>query len=192
MQPSSNPNVSRSQRQVFYNFTRRYGEQIQLSKLNSTSVDYTTGELSRDYETKTIRNAVYVPPTAQNKVLYTPAMMQAMRQFAWQGGAGQNVEETMFLIFINDIRGWGKIDSTQRVSWRSQTYEVVSSQEFDGGIIISAKVARVGPQPQSFGANNAVDTDQLVAVDVVEVVSPTFDSDSVTFDSSELTFDGEV
>lgn len=136
-EPTANPNVTRTQRRTFYNFTRRYGEQIQLSKVSSSSVDYTTGDLTRSLETTTIRNAVYVPPTRQNKVIYTPSMMQAIRQYAWQGGAGQNIEETMFLISQRDIRNWGEIEATQTVVHRSKTYDVKSVQTFDGGVIIS-------------------------------------------------------
>jgi hypothetical protein len=137
MEPTNNPNVTRTQRRTFYNFTRRYGEQIQLSKVSSSSVDYTTGDLSRSLETTTIRNAVYVPPTRQNRVIYTPSMMQAIRQYAWQGGAGQNIEETMFLISQRDIRNWGEIEATQTVIHRGKTYDVKSVQTFDGGVIIS-------------------------------------------------------
>jgi len=138
VEPTSNPNVTRSQRQVFYNFTRRYGEQVTLSKVSSSSVDYTTGDLSRSLETKTIRNVVYVPPTRQSRVLYTPSMMQAIRQYAWQGGAGQSIEETMFLIYENDIRNWGEFENTQTVTHRSKVYDVKSVQSFDGGVILSA------------------------------------------------------
>lgn len=136
-EPTANPNYVRTQRQVFYNMTRRYGEQIQLSKVSSSSVDYTTGDLTRSLETTTIRNAVYVPPSRQNKVVYTPAMMQAIRQYAWQGGAGQSVEQTMFLISDRDIRDWGEVEATQTVIHRSKTYDVKSVQTFDGGVIIS-------------------------------------------------------
>lgn len=139
MEPNTNPNVTRAQKQTFYNITRRYGEQIQLSKVTSSEVDYTTGDLTRSLESTTVRNAVYVPPTAQHNVLYTPSMMQAIRQYAWQGGAGQNLEETMFLISERDIRDWGVIESTQTVLHRSKVYDVVSVQTFDGGVVINCK-----------------------------------------------------
>ena len=139
MEPTSNPNVTRTSNQTFYNITRRYGEQIQLSKVSSSSVDYTTGDLTRTLEATTVRNAVYVPPIRQNKVVYTPSMMQAIRQFAWQGGAGQNIEETMFLIHARDIRNWGAVEATQTVIHRSKTYDVVSVQTFDGGVVISCR-----------------------------------------------------
>lgn len=137
MEPTTNPNVTRSQRQTFYNFTRRYGEQIVLSKVTASEVDYTSGDLTRTTESLTVRNAVYVPPTRQSRVLYTPSMMQAIRQYAWQGGAGQNIEETMFLIYQKDMRNWGEVEHTQTVTHRSKIYDVKSSQSFDGGVIIS-------------------------------------------------------
>lgn len=139
MEPTTNPNVTRSQSQVFYSFTRRYGEQIQLSKVTSSDVDYTTGDLTRSLETLSIRNAVWVPPQRQSQVLYTPAMMQAIRQYAWQGGAGQNIEETMFLVYYKDMRNWGEIENTQTVTHRGKIYDVVKGHTFDGGVIISCK-----------------------------------------------------
>jgi hypothetical protein len=64
-------------------------------------------------------------------------MMQAIRQYAWQGGAGQNIEETMFLIYANDMRDWGEVENTQTVTHRNKIYDVKSAQTFDGGVIIS-------------------------------------------------------
>lgn len=118
--------------------TRRYGEQIQLTKVSSSEVDYTTGDLTRSLETVTIRNAIFIPPTRQNRVIYTPAMMQAIRQYAWQGGAGQNIEETMFAISHRDIRNWGEVEATQTVIHRNKTYDVKSVQTFEGCVVISA------------------------------------------------------
>lgn len=137
MEPTTNPNVTRTQLRTFYNFTRRYGEQITLSKVTSSAVDYTTGDLTRSLETLSVRNAVYVPPTRQSRVLYTPSMMQAIRQYAWQGGAGQNIEETMFLVYYKDMRNWGEVENTQTVTHRGKTYDVVSANTFDGGVVIS-------------------------------------------------------
>lgn len=141
-EPTRNPNVTRSQRRTFYNMSRRYGEQIVIKKVDTSSTDYSTGDRTRTYTEQTIRNAVYIPPLTERNVTFTPAMMQAIREYAWQGGAGQDIEETGFLICYRDLRGWGEFDPTQRVDWRSKTYEVVRSQEFDGGVIVWTKVAR--------------------------------------------------
>ena len=140
MEPTRNPNVSRTQRQVFYNFTRRYGEQIAVRQVIESETDYATGALTRTYRQETIRNAVYIPPITERNVTYTPAQMQAIRQYAWQG-SGQDVEEAGFLIFHKDLRGW-EFDPTQRVRWRNETYEVVRDQQFDGGVIVWVKVAK--------------------------------------------------
>jgi hypothetical protein len=140
MEPNSNPNVSRTLRQVFYNMTRRYGEQIEIRRVIENDIDYSTGNLSRTYRRETIRNAVYIPPITERNVNYTPAMMQAIRQFAWQG-SGQDVQESGFLILARDLRSWGEVDPTQRIRWREHTHEVVRAQQFDGGMIIWTKVA---------------------------------------------------
>jgi len=140
MEPTRNPNVSRSQKQVFYRMTRRYGEQIRIRQVIENDLDYATGTLVRSYREETVRNAVYIPPTNQRNVTYTPAMMQAIRQYAWQG-SGQDIDETGFLIAERDIRNWGPFDPTQRVRWRDNTYEVVRDQTFDGGVIVWCKVA---------------------------------------------------
>ena len=141
-EPTRNPRVERAQKRTFYNMTRRYGEQITLQKVDENEVDYTSGSRTRSYTEQIIRNAVYVPPSSQRKVLYTPAMMQAIRQFAWQGGAGQDVESTMFLIYQNDIKSWGEFDTSQRVLHRNKVYEVEGHQQFDGGIILNATLAK--------------------------------------------------
>lgn len=141
-EPTTNPRVTRSQRRMFYNFTRRYGEAITLNKVDTNSMDYETGDRTRTYTTLNIRNAVYVPETQTRSVVYTPSMMQAVRQYAWQGGAGQDMEETMFLIYERDMRSWGEVDQTQFVVHRSVSYEVTGSQRFDGGVVINCKAAR--------------------------------------------------
>jgi len=142
MEPTRNPRIDRAQKRVFYNLTRRYGVQIVLNKVLLSDVDYTTGDPTRTYTTLTIRNAVYVPPQVGRSVTYSPAMMQAIRQFAWQGGAGQDIETTAFLICERDMRAWGALDSTQFVTWREESYEVVDSHNFDGGVVVSCKVAK--------------------------------------------------
>jgi hypothetical protein len=68
--------------------------------------------------------------------------MQAIRQFAWQGGAGQDIESVSFLICERDIRGWGDLDSTQYIQWRQSSYEVSDAQHFDGGVIVTCKIAK--------------------------------------------------
>jgi len=142
MEPTRNARVANSQKRTFYNFTRRYGEQIVLSKVLESDVDYATGDPTRTYTSVTIRNAVYVPPTVARNVTYTPSMMQAVRQYAWQGGAGQDIETVSFLVCERDIRGWGDLDSTQFIQWRSSSYEVSDVQHFDGGVVVHCKIAK--------------------------------------------------
>ena len=142
MEPDRNPNVSRTQKQVFYNFTRRYGESLELRRVIESEMDYATGARTRNYVARTIRNAVYIPSTTERSVQYTPAMMQAIRQYAWQGGAGQDIEESGFLIASRDLRNWDEFDPTDRLLWRNRTYELTRVQAFDGGVIIWAKAAR--------------------------------------------------
>jgi len=142
MEPTRNPRVGRSLRRVFYNFSRRYGEQIVLKKVATNGTDYQTGTRTRTYTSTTIRNAVHVPSITARNVTFTPAMMQAVRQYAWQGGAGTDTETLSFLIADQDIRGWGEIDPTQQVTWRGETYEVAGANHFDGGVIVNCVVAK--------------------------------------------------
>ena len=149
MEPDRNPNVSRSQRQVFYNVSRRYGAGLYLYKVATSGTDYSTGAVTRTYDRTYIRNAVHVPNSTTRNVTYTPAMMQAVRQYAWQGGAGQDLDSTTFLISDRDLRGWCLIDPTQFISWRGGWYQVTSVQDFDGGVIVQCKQAK-GSGPASW------------------------------------------
>jgi len=142
MEPNRNPRVDRAQKRTFYNITRRYGALIVIRRADTSSTDYITGDRVRNYTQATIRNAVYVPPITSRTVTYTAAMMQAMRQFAWQGGAGQDVESSHFLICERDIKGWGEVDSTQEVQWLGVWYKVSDVQQFDGGLVVTVKSAR--------------------------------------------------
>lgn len=126
--------------------TRRYGEQIVLSKVATSSTAYTTGSRTRTYTSTTIRNAVRVPTMTAHNVTYTPSMMQAVRQFAWQGGAGTDAETVSFMIADQDVRGWGEVDATQYITWRDESYEVQNANHFDGGIIVNC-VAAKGSRP---------------------------------------------
>jgi hypothetical protein len=148
MEPTRNARVVRSQRRVFYNFTRRYGEQATVNKVDTSATDYDTGNRTRTYTTVTIRNVVYVPSVTARNVTFTPAMMQAVRQYAWQGGAGTDIETVSFLIADQDLRKstWGEIEATQFIGWRGDNYEVVSSNQFDGGVVVNCKTAK-GSRP---------------------------------------------
>ncbi len=141
-EPTVNARVSRSSRRVFYNMTRRYGEQIVINKVDTNSIDYTTGSRTRTYTSTTVRNAVHVPTLTARDVTFTPAMMQAIRQYAWQGGAGTDKETTSFMVFDHDIREWGEVDPSQQVEWRGETYEVAGANHFDGGVIINCTIAK--------------------------------------------------
>lgn len=70
---------------------------------------------------------------------YTPAMMQAMRNFAWQGGAGQDSESAVFLILLQDLQGWGEITPTQWLRYEQETFQVVDILRSEGGWILSGR-----------------------------------------------------
>jgi hypothetical protein len=69
-------------------------------------------------------------------------MMQAIRQFAWQGGAGQDFDVTAFLIADRDIRGWCDVDQTQFIGWQGGWYQVENVNEFEGGVVVQCKQAK--------------------------------------------------
>lgn len=146
MEPTTNPRVQRTLRRTFYSLSRRYGVQIVLKKVATSDMDYTTGAPTRTYDSKTIRNAVVLPSAQQRDVTFTPAMMQSIRNFAWQGGAGTDKTATTFLIAGRDIRNWGDVDSTQYVEWNSQSIEVEKVTHFDGGVVVTCKSAK-GSRP---------------------------------------------
>ena len=141
MEPLTNPNVTRSQRQTFYNLTRRYGRGLYLYRVTESTTDYTTGTPTRTYDRVYIRNAVFVPSQTTRSVLYTPAMMQAVRQFAWQGGAGQDLESHTFLIAKRDAPTWCGVEPTQFIRCSGETYQVKSVDNLDGGYIIHCVAA---------------------------------------------------
>lgn len=135
-EPNVNLRRQAASRRTFYSLSRRYGEQLTLRKLDTDTLDLTTGDTARTYTEAVIRNAVPMPAIEQRSVIYTPSMMQAIRQFAWQGG-GQDLEESGFLIYGPDIPStWGEIDTSQNIVWRDRTHEIVKVQEFDGGVLV--------------------------------------------------------
>lgn len=119
--------------------SRRYGSKATLYKLSSTDTDYETGQVTKTVEAKSLRRVVQIPVTGSREVTYTAAMMQSLRQFAWQGAPGQNVRETMFLIPFDDLRGWDSIGAEQWIKYGDARYEVVEAQQTPGGWIVQAK-----------------------------------------------------
>lgn len=140
-EPAGNPNLLRSQRQTLYNLTRRWGVRIKLYRPLENEVDYATGSLDRTYRETVIRNAAYIPPITERQVIYTPAMMQAIREYAWQG-SGQDVEETGFLIMKRDLEANTPVCLCSRVRYNGKTYEISKFQELEAGWIVWAKTAR--------------------------------------------------
>jgi hypothetical protein len=142
MGPTTNPRVQRTLRRTFYSLTRRYGEAIYLMKVQTGSTNYSSGDVTRTFERVFIRKAVHVPQNSSRNVTFTPAMMQSIRNFAWQGGAGTTEEVETFMIAARDLRGWCTIDPTQMISWHGSTYQITATQTFDGGVIIQCKQAK--------------------------------------------------
>jgi len=134
-----NANLARTLRRTFYSLTRRYGQPGTLVKRAGTDVDFSTGNFTQTTVIHQIRNLVKLPSSTARQIIYTPSMMRSMRQFAWQGGQGTDTEETIFMIQIEDVRGWGKIESSQWIHCQQKNYEVVGADEYPGGWIIAAK-----------------------------------------------------
>lgn len=144
MEPTRNARTVRGLRRTFYALSRRHGEALYLYKVQegSGTTDYSTGIVTRDYDRVFVRNAVPLPTTSKRNVTYTPAMMQSVRNFAWQGGAGTEQVDASFLIANRDLRDWCPIDSTQFVGWRGEFFQVETANHFDGGVIIGCKQAK--------------------------------------------------
>lgn len=135
-----NPNVSRSLKKTFYHMTRRYGEPGYIYKVETGETNYDTGEVTRDVERTFIRKMVRVPSSMMRQVVYTPAMMQSLRQFAWQGG-GTDVEQTVFMVFINDLKDWCEIEPSQWINYDNTSYQIDNVGKFDGGWLLGCKQA---------------------------------------------------
>lgn len=135
-EPTTNPRQATTLRRVFYNFTRRYGSEAKLYKHESASVDRDTGEKTVTTDRIIIRNVVKTPGRISREVLYTPAMMQAIRSSAWQG-SGSDRLEIGFLIYFADIRSWGEIGPDQWIVHNGRSYQVVEAWEVEGGWIVN-------------------------------------------------------
>lgn len=137
-----NPNLKRTLERTFYSMTRRYGVPATVYHRESSEPDYKTGEVVTKVTSTSIRHCAVVPTQVTRNVIYTASMMQSMRPFAWQGGQGHNEEETVFMVYKNDLRGWNKIGPEDWLHYKGVRYQVVDAMQMDGGWIISGKRAR--------------------------------------------------
>lgn len=137
-----NANLSRTLKNAFYSLSRKYGTQATIFRLDSNDTDLVTGKKTKAVSSAPIRNCVQIPVQMQRSVLYTASMMQSLRPFAWQGGAGQDVESTMFMVLKTDLRDWGEITPYQWINFRGGNYQVVEVSTMDGGWVFTAKRTR--------------------------------------------------
>lgn len=142
MTNGDNANLSRTLRNAFYSMSRRYGSRATINRLDSHDTDLVTGEKTKSVSSATIRNCVQIPVQMQRQVMYTASMMQSLRPFAWQGGAGQDVESTMFMVLKTDLREWGDITPYQWINFKGGNYQVVEVQTMEGGWVFTAKRTR--------------------------------------------------
>lgn len=138
-----------------------------MFRLDDSEVDLDTGQKTHTVSSQAIRRCVQVPIGIARQVIFTPAMMQSLRPFAWQGGAGQNVQETMFLIYKNELRGWGDITPEQWVHFRGRNYQVVEAINTPGGWFFTAKQARGESNAHTMTVKHETVVSQSVANTVV-------------------------
>ena len=137
----NNANLNRSLKRTYYRLSQRYGVQGNISRRTSADTDFVTGETKQTVETRSIRKLVRVAVAGDSReVIYTAAMMQSLRPFAWQGGQGQDTKNAIFLVFDNELRGW-EVTPEQWLRYDRENYQVVSALKNDGGWIIEAKLA---------------------------------------------------
>jgi len=138
----NNANLSRTLRNAFYSMSRRYGSRATINRLDSNDTDLVTGQKTKTVSSATIRNCVQIPVQMQRQVMFTASMMQSLRPFAWQGGAGQDVESTMFMVLKTDLRDWGEITPYQWINFKGGNFQIVEVQTMDGGWVFTAKRTR--------------------------------------------------
>ena len=120
--------------------TRRYGAEAHLYRITSSGVNRDTGVKTVETERVYLRNVIRSNDQLSRSVIYTAAMMQAIRSTAWQGG-GQDVATATFMIYGPDMGNWGQIEPDQWIRYDDTSYQIVEAHETDGGWIISAKLA---------------------------------------------------
>lgn len=147
--PAFNPRRLQSVRRTFYNMSRRYGQGAYIYRTTEAEVDRDTGERTVETERQFIRFCVQINDTQMRAVLYTPAMMQAIRNTAWQG-AGVDTSSVVFLIYGPDTRNWGDITTTDYVWYDEDAYQVSEALKLNGGWILQAKLAE-GSGPEEIG-----------------------------------------
>lgn len=131
-------------KRILYRLKREYGQEITLRQLDSQSVDYKTGELSRAISEIVVKRACVLPKSMKNEFTYDLAYIAAAKNFTY-GGLYETNTRTI-IVEVKDIGQGVTIDSTWHVVFEDNEYAIKNIDKTPNrlGLILTVQALRKG------------------------------------------------
>lgn len=129
---------------TLYDLKQKYGEEIQIYRLESASTNYETGVKSATKSVIDIRKAIVLPTIEMRRFFASIAFINASKQFLALGNQGFDQSSRGFIIEARDIEPQSSGFEFELEDWivyRSHRYDVAEIErlEFDVGWLILGK-----------------------------------------------------
>ena len=163
----SNPSMDVLIKRTLYDLKRRYGNEIQVYRLEDTTTDYETGVKTASKSVIDIRHAVVLPAAEMRRFFASIAFITASKQFLSPGNQGYDQSQRGFIIQHQDLAEAGspeyEFQPEDWIVYRGNRHEVerIERLEFDTGWLIIGKELK-GTVPERIINLNASNTMDLV------------------------------
>jgi len=136
----SNPSMDALIKRTLYDLKRRYGNEIQVYRLDSSSTDYETGVKSATTSVIDIRHAVVLPASEMRRYFASIAFITASKQFLSPGNQGFDQSQRGFIVASQDAPDF-EFEPEDWIVYRGKRYDVavIERLEFDTGWLVIGK-----------------------------------------------------
>lgn len=127
MEPINNANLQRVIRQTIYRLKLEFGALVDVYRLDSSTTDYDTGEITRSITRRRVRRAVKMPEGVSQLQYISPQFTQTQKPFITKG-LGWDEVTNVFLFDGRDLRDFN-FELEDWLVWNHERFEIKAIEE---------------------------------------------------------------
>jgi hypothetical protein len=147
-------------RQALYDLKHRYGDEVQVYRLDTAATNYETGAKTAGTTHAYVRKAIVMPSSEARRFFASISFISASKAFISPGQQGWDQVERIFIFDARDLPDtFQEIHPEDWVMYQDKRFEVVMVEQLDDSIgwMVGAKHVK-GSQPERIIDLNVVDT----------------------------------
>ena len=148
---------------VLYRLKRQFGERLEIVWRTSDTIDWDSGDISRDRDSVTVKRAIVMPEKQDRSFQYALAFIATNKNFTY--GAFFDTVRRLFLIDDKDLPADFRIEVGHYIVYKNSRYEILKVDDFHKCWFVEAK------QLDNKITNNVVKVDMHTALSLSQEVA---------------------